>query len=100
MSSNGKIMLTAEDGSEEAFFVVEKAEIAGRVYLLVTDQEWNEEDDTTVENSGEGEALILRVREEGDGSDMMLCDVVEDEKELMIVSKYFEELMEDIDLSM
>lgn len=100
MEKNGEIVLTAEDGSEEAFFVVEKAEIAGRVYLLVTDQEWNEEDDTTVENSGEGEALILRVREEGDGSDMMLCDVVEDEKELMIVSKYFEELMEDIDLSM
>lgn len=100
MGKNGEIVLTAEDGSEEAFFVVEKAEIAGRVYLLVTDQEWNEEDDTTVENSGEGEALILRVREEGDGSDMMLCDVVEDEKELMIVSKYFEELMEDIDLSM
>lgn len=100
MEKNGEIVLTAEDGSEEAFFVVEKAEIAGRVYLLVTDQEWNEEDDTTVENSEEGEALILRVREEGDGSDMMLCDVVEDEKELMIVSKYFEELMEDIDLSM
>lgn len=100
MGKNGEIVLTAEDGSEEAFFVVEKAEIAGRVYLLVTDQEWNEENDTTVENSEEGEALILRVREEGDGSDMMLCDVVEDEKELMIVSKYFEELMEDIDLSM
>ena len=94
MEKNGEIVLTAEDGSEEAFFVVEKAEIAGRVYLLVTDQEWNEE------NEVEGEALILRVREEEDGSDMVRCDVVEDEKELVIVSKYFEELMEDIDLSM
>lgn len=94
MGKNGEIVLTAEDGSEEAFFVVEKAEIAGRVYLLVTDQEWNEE------NEEEGEALILRVREEEDGSDMVRCDVVEDEKELVIVSKYFEELMEDIDLSM
>ncbi len=94
MGKNGEIVLTAEDGSEEAFFVVEKAEIAGRVYLLVTDQEWNEE------NEEEGEALILRVREEEDGSDMVRCDVVEDEKELVVVSKYFEELMEDIDLSM
>lgn len=94
MEKNGEIVLTAEDGSEEAFFVVEKAEIAGRVYLLVTDQECNEE------NEEEGEALILRVREEEDGSDMVRCDVVEDEKELVIVSKYFEELMEDIDLSM
>ena len=101
MDKNGKIMLTAEDGSEEAFFVVEKAEIAGRVYLLVSDQEWNDEDDTTVENQrqDEGTALILRVKEEGDGSDMMVCDVVEDEKELTIVSKYFEELMEGIDIS-
>ena len=30
----------------------------------------------------------------------MVCDVVEDEKELTIVSKYFEELMEGIDISM
>ncbi len=102
MEKNGEIVLTAEDGSEEAFFVVEKAEIAGRVYLLVTDQEWNEGNDTTVENleEEEGQALILRVREEEDGSDMVRCDVVGDEKELMIVSKYFEELMEDINLSM
>ena len=101
MDKNGEIMLTAEDGSEEAFFVVEKAEIAGRVYLLVSDQEWNDEDDTTVENQrqDEGTALILRVKEEGDGRDMMVCDVVEDEKELTIVSKYFEELMEGIDIS-
>mgnify|MGYP001145650182 CR=1 FL=1 len=101
MGKNGEIVLTAEDGSEEAFFVVEKAEIAGRVYLLVSDQEWNDEDDTTVENQrqDEGTALILRVKEEGDGSYMMVCDVVEDEKELTIVSKYFEELMEGIDIS-
>ena len=37
MSENGKIMLTADDGSEEAFFVVEKADIAGGSYLLVAD---------------------------------------------------------------
>ena len=39
MSSNGKIMLTAEDGSEEVFFVLEKADIAGAEYLLVADSE-------------------------------------------------------------
>ena len=55
MGKNGEIVLTAEDGSEEAFFVVEKAEIAGRVYLLVSDQEWNDEDDTTVENQRQDE---------------------------------------------
>ena len=36
-NENGLIMLTADDGSEEAFFVLEKADIAGVSYLLVTD---------------------------------------------------------------
>ena len=30
MSEDGKIMLTADDGSQEAFFVLEKADIAGK----------------------------------------------------------------------
>ena len=33
MANDGTIMLTAEDGSEDAFFVWEKADIAGRQYL-------------------------------------------------------------------
>lgn len=86
MEKDGRIMLTAEDGSEEAFFVVEKAEIAGREYLLVTDSEEDEE----------AEALILRVNKEED--DTYVYDVVEDEQELIILSKYFEELIEDIDI--
>ncbi len=92
MEKNGKIMLTAEDGSEEAFFVVEKAEIAGREYLLVTDRPEEEE--------GEEEALILRVKETGETDDMLCYEVVEDEQELTILSKYFEELLEDVDIMM
>ena len=49
MANDGTIMLTAEDGSEDAFFVWEKADIAGRQYLLVSNvdpaQEENEEAD-------------------------------------------------------
>lgn len=100
MGKNGEIMLTAEDGSEEAFFVLEKAEIAGREYLLVSDREPVEED-TELEDDGEdATALILRVNEENAGEREVLYDVVEDEKELMIISKYFEELLEDVDISM
>lgn len=95
MDKNGKIMLTAEDGSEEAFFVVEKAEIAGREYLLVTSQEQNGDDTEGVET-----ALILRVNEQNAEKDMLVYDVVDDEKELLILSKYFEELVDDLDLSM
>ena len=49
-NENGLIMLTADDGSEEAFFVLEKADIAGVSYLLVTDSIEDEE----------AEAMILR----------------------------------------
>lgn len=93
MGKNGEIVLTAEDGSEEAFFVVEKAEIAGREYLLVSNQELQEENDE------EATALILRVNNEKTEEDIVLYDVVGDENELVILSKYFEELVEDIDLS-
>ena len=85
MSENGQIMLTADDGSEVAFFVLEKADIAGKSYLLVSDSIEEEE----------AEALILREMEEGD---MVIYEVVEEEKELAIISKYFEELLEDIEL--
>ena len=95
MDKNGEIMLTAEDGSEEAFFVVEKAEIAGREYLLVTSQEQGGDDTEDVET-----ALILRVNEQNAEKDMLVYDVVDDEKELLILSKYFEELVDDLDLSM
>ena len=81
MSENGKIMLTADDGSEEAFFVVEKADIAGGSYLLVADS--LEED---------ADAMILKETEE-EGA--VVYETVEDVDELRIISKYFEELLEE-----
>ena len=80
-------MLTADDGSQEAFFVLEKADIAGKSYLLVTDQVEEEEAD----------ALILKEIQE---EDVVLYEVVEDEKELTIISKYFEELLDEVELKL
>ena len=85
MSENGLITLTADDGSEEAFFVLEKADIAGVSYLLVTDSVEDEDAD----------ALILKEKEE---DEMITYEVLEDENELKIISKYFEELLEDVEL--
>lgn len=85
MSENGLITLTADDGSEEAFFVLEKADIAGVSYLLVTDS--LEEEDA--------DALILKEAEE---DEMTTYEVVDEENELKIISKYFEELLEDVEL--
>ena len=87
MSEDGKIMLTADDGSQEAFFVLEKADIAGKSYLLVTDQVEEEEAD----------ALILKEIQE---EDVVFYEVVEDEKELTIISKYFEELLDEVELKL
>ena len=80
MSENGKIMLTADDGSEEAFFVVEKADIAGGSYLVADSLE------------EDADAMILKETEE-DGA--VVYETVEDEDELRIISKYFEELLEE-----
>ena len=85
MSENGLITLTADDGSEEAFFVLEKAAIAGVSYLLVTDSVEDEDAD----------ALILKETKE---DELITYEVVEDENELKIISKYFEELLEDVEL--
>lgn len=84
-NENGLIMLTADDGSEEAFFVLEKADIAGVSYLLVTDSVEDEE----------AEAMILK---EEEADDMVTYQVVDDENELKIISKYLEELLEDVEL--
>lgn len=84
MSENGLITLTADDGSEEAFFVLEKADIAGVSYLLVTN---------TLEE--DADALILKVIED---DEMTTYEVVDEESELKIISKYFEELLEDVEL--
>ena len=95
MKEDGMIMLTAEDGSKEAFFVWEKADIAGREYLLVSDQRPDDE-----AQDDEAEAIILRVNRDDNGDGETVYDVVEDDNELMIISKYFEELLEDIDIEM
>ncbi|MCH5264743.1 MAG: DUF1292 domain-containing protein [Lachnospiraceae bacterium] len=81
MTESGKITLTADDGSEEVFFVLEKAEITGGSYLLVTDG--LEED---------AQALILK---EVEDAETVAYEVVTEERELRILSSYFEELLDD-----
>ena len=84
-----KIRFAFADGSgEDEFFVLEETRINGSTYLLVTD---SEEDDP--------ESLILKETEgpaPGDG----VYEIVEDETELLAVSKVFEELLEDVSIEM
>ena len=84
-----KITFTFEDTNETVdFFVLEQTKLNGATYLLVAD---NESDDA--------ECLILKETEPGNEQDN-LYDIVEDDNELTAVSKVFEELLEDVDITL
>ena len=84
-----KVKFAFADGSgEDEFFVLEETMINGSTYILVMDSE----DD-------EAECLILKdsgVQGQGDS----VYEIVEDETELLAVSKVFEELLEDVNIEM
>ena len=81
-----KAKFTFSDGSgADEFFVLEETKINGFAYILVVD---SEEDDA--------ECLILREVEDAEKT----YEIVEDDTELMAVSKVFEELLEDVDIEM
>ena len=84
-----KITFTFEDTNETVdFFVLEQTKLNGATYLLVAD---NESDDA--------ECLILKETESVNEQDN-LYDIVEDDNELTAVSKVFEELLEDVDITL
>ncbi len=84
-----KVRFAFADGEgEDEFFVLEETRIGGSTYILVTD---SEEDDA--------ECLILREekkQDQGESGD----EIVEDETELLAVSKVFEELLEDVNIEL
>ena len=82
-----KIIFTFEDTKDEVeFFVLEQTKVNGNTYILVTD---SEED--------EAECLILKDTSAAEEKDS-LYEIVEDEVELSVVLKIFEELLEDVDI--
>ena len=84
-----KIKFTFDDTNEtEEFYVLEQTKIGGATYILVTD---SEEDDAV--------CLILKDTSSEEDSEA-LYEIVEDDDELMAVSKVFEELLEDVDIRM
>ena len=81
-----KAKFTFSDGSgADEFFVLEETKINGSAYILVVDSE--------------EECLILREVEESKDAEKTY-EIVEDDTELMAVSKVFEELLEDVDIEM
>lgn len=84
-----KIKFTfGETNETEEFFVLEQTKINGSTYILVAD---SEEDDAV--------CLIMKdtsSEEEQEG----IYEIVEEDTELLAVSRVFEELLEDIDIRM
>lgn len=84
-----KVRFTFGDGTgEDEFFVLEETKINGSAYILVTD---SQEDDA--------ECLILKEASQPQQADSVY-EIVEDETELLAVSKVFEELLEDVNIEM
>ena len=82
-----KIILTADDGTEVEFFVLEQTAVNGETYLLVADSD--DED---------AECLILKDTSRDEDPEAVY-ELVEDETELDAVSKVFEELLSDEDIT-
>ncbi|HIW21670.1 MAG TPA: DUF1292 domain-containing protein [Candidatus Dorea intestinavium] len=80
-----KIKFITDDNKEVEFYVVEQTEINENKYLLVADSE-----------EEEAEALILKAVEEEEKE--TTYEIVDDDKELDIITKVFVELLEDVEI--
>lgn len=85
---DNKVIFTTDDNETVEFHVLEQTQLNGNTYLLVTDADENEE---------EGNAYILKDIS-ADADESAVYDVVEDEKELEVIAKIFEELLDDIQI--
>lgn len=80
------ILFLDDRGQEVEFMVLEQTTLAGTNYLLVAD---------SVEEDG----TVLIMKEISLEGDYVSYEIVEDEEELEIISKIFNELIEDFDLT-
>ena len=82
-----KIKFMSEELKEEVeFFILDQTKINGISYILVTDSE-----------RGDAQCLILRDMTPADEKDS-IYEIVDDDDELGVISKVFEELLEDVDI--
>ena len=90
MNNYQSIPFKDEDGKEKEFYVLEQTTLNGFHYLLIEDGSANADDE-------EVEVLIMkRVADAAEDEEWATYEMVEDEEELISVSKVFEQLMDDI----
>lgn len=84
-----KITFIPDDTQEKVdFYVLEETRLNGVDYILVTESQ-----------EGDGEALILKDLS-ADGEAEALYEIVEDDAELESVGRVFEQLLEDVDITL
>ena len=88
--TDNKILFLDEDGSEIEFRVIEQPTIAGHTYLLVED----------CEASSEDESVVLIMKEVQLEDDYVSYEIVEDDKELDMISDIFNALLDGLEVSL
>lgn len=91
MNDYESIPFVTEDGEEVEFYVLAQTTLNGFHYLLVEDGSADPEEEDVVVYIMKGAAGSE------DEEEMAAYEMVEDEEELISVSKVFEQLMEDTD---
>lgn len=89
MNENARLSFTTEDGDTIELEVLEQTTIAGQNYILVAD---------TVPGEEDTQVYIMKEVADASQEDMVSYEFVEEEQELLSISKVFEELLEDTDI--
>lgn len=87
---DGKILFQDDDGNEIEFIVIEQTTIAGQTYLLVEDSE----------ASSEEESVVLIMKEVQLEDEYVSYEIVEDDKELDMISDIFNALLDGLEVSL
>lgn len=84
------IPFLTDSGEEVEFFIIEQTTVGGSEYLLVEEN---------ADNSAE-EGLVYIMKKSGDpeAEDLASYSFVEDDEELSLIMKIFEQLLDDTDI--
>ena len=81
-----------EDGEDKELIVLCQTKLAGVNYLLVSDAEIEELED----DDAEVEVFIIKEESVSEDGENVTFKLVEDKKEILTVSKVFEDMMDDV----
>ena len=87
---DSKILFLDDDGQEIEFTVIAQTTLAGQTYLLVVD----------CEASSEDESVVLIMKEVQLEDDYVSYEIVEDDKELDMISDIFNALLDGLEVSL